>query len=90
MYLYLKYISKVSSPTLPIDLKMSPYRAKLLNARTWDALKTTRVLVCGNEYTTLKLLGKVRRFDMCFNSLQEKLLTVTLVTVTQYRASWLQ
>ena len=34
------------------------FRAKLLNARTWDALKTTRVIVCGNEYTTLKLLGK--------------------------------
>ena len=30
-----------------------------MNARTWDALKTTRVIVCGNEYTTLKLLGKV-------------------------------
>ena len=39
--------------------KLDHFRAKLLNARTWDALKTTRVIVCGNEYTTLKLLGKV-------------------------------
>ena len=48
------------------------FRAKLLNARTWDALKTTRVIVCGNEYTTLKLLGKVNTVLVClwFNKIQ--------------------